>query len=146
MNTRTSSARDGRIFKTYADATPRRTGQQSSERPQGRNPDSRPIGTAAGSPEEVANAIATTQTAPQARSDGRQSISPLEAAYGNDLPHPICGRRPQIRRFAKQHGFSFPYIVDEAQEVGACGAVCVVAIAFATSSGDPAAVSDWSAV
>lgn len=67
VNTRTSSARDGRIFKTYADATPRRPRQQSSERPQGRNPDSRPIGTAAGSPEEVANAIATTQTAPQAR-------------------------------------------------------------------------------
>lgn len=47
------------------------------------------------------------------------------AVMSNDYQHMPSDSPPNMKLFAKQHGFSFPYLVDEAQAVGkAYGAVC----------------------
>jgi len=47
------------------------------------------------------------------------------AVMSNDYRHVNADSPPHMKRFAQQHGFTFPYLVDEGQAVGkAYGAVC----------------------
>ena len=47
------------------------------------------------------------------------------AVMSNDYHYLQVDSPPYMNKFAEQHGFSFPYLVDETQEVGrAYGAVC----------------------
>lgn len=49
----------------------------------------------------------------------------VAAVMSNDYRHVPADSPANIKRFAAQHGFSFPYLVDEGQVVGrAYGAVC----------------------
>lgn len=53
-----------------------------------------------------------------------EGISVL-AVMSNDYSTVPSDRPPQMKKFAEQHGFPFPYLVDEDQAVGkAYGAVC----------------------
>lgn len=47
------------------------------------------------------------------------------AIMSNDFTYVPADAPPQMKRFAEQHGFDFPYLVDQEQNVGrAYGAVC----------------------
>ncbi len=47
------------------------------------------------------------------------------AVMSNDYNHVRTDAPPYMKRFAQEHGFTFPYLVDEDQSVGkAYGAVC----------------------
>ncbi len=47
------------------------------------------------------------------------------AVMSNDYRYVQADSPPNMKKFAKQHGFAFPYLVDETQQVGrAYGAVC----------------------
>jgi peroxiredoxin len=49
----------------------------------------------------------------------------VAAVMSNDYQHVPADSPPNMKRFSAQHGFAFPYLVDEDQAVGrAYGAVC----------------------